>query len=178
MARTAWMQSGEPFDLLADLRRGIEENPALAVRADGDRLLRSRRRANAPGANAAAVWTATVPLRKPAACRRPQHADAHESALPKISPQQAPARAQARSRCGERFVDCLLELTVELHRSRVGEGKDLRHDEPGHALARIQPVVRVEDAAPADRARAPAVRPRLHVEHVSEPPADLGAGKE
>src|SRR5262245_40339057 len=97
MARPAWVQSRKAFDLLADLGRGIEENPALAARADGDRFLRARGRANASGTHTATVWTPAVPLGKPAPRRRPQHADAHALPLPQIRRRRALRRPPSRT---------------------------------------------------------------------------------
>ena len=45
-------QPGEGLDLRADLRRGVDQEPGLAVGADGDRLLRARARAAARRAGA------------------------------------------------------------------------------------------------------------------------------
>src|SRR5207245_2220861 len=46
------------------------------------------------------------------------------------------------------------------------------------ALGGVEPVIGVEDPAPAHRAGAPAVWSGLHVQHVAEPPSDRGAGEE
>src|SRR5262249_17569221 len=70
MPGAARMESGEAFDLLADPRRDVQQDPALAVRADGHAFLGPRRRADRACANTATVRTAAVPLGKAAASRR------------------------------------------------------------------------------------------------------------
>src|SRR5262245_22315439 len=80
MAGTAGMETGKAFDLLTDLRRGVQEDPTRSVRADRHGFLRPGRGADAPGANAQTVRAPAVPLWKAAARCRSQHADAHASA--------------------------------------------------------------------------------------------------
>src|SRR4029453_5418810 len=48
----------------------------------------------------------------------------------------------------------------------------------GNRVTGGEPVIGVEEPAPAHRASASAVRPGLHVEHVAQPPSDLGPRKE
>src|SRR5262245_29313633 len=52
------------FDLRANLRRRVDQEPGLAVGADGDRLLRARPRAAARPATFTAIEAAAVPLRE------------------------------------------------------------------------------------------------------------------
>src|SRR5262249_57777917 len=78
----------------------------------------------------------------------------------------------------DRLVDRRLELAVELHGLGVGERQDLRHDQAGHLLGGIKPVVRLEETAPAERARAAAVGSSLQIHHVAEAPADFRTGEE
>src|SRR5437879_13045647 len=85
---------------------------------------------------------------------------------------------QGRSACRHRLVDAALEAPVEAEHARVGEGQDLRHDDSGDAPRRIEPEIAVEDAAPAQRSGAAALRSRLDVDHAGEPPSERAAGEE
>jgi hypothetical protein len=69
VARAAWMQAIETFDLRADLGRGIQQEPMLVVGTDRDRLLGARARLQGAAAYATAIRAAAVPLWKPAASR-------------------------------------------------------------------------------------------------------------
>src|SRR5947209_16772752 len=82
------------------------------------------------------------------------------------APQERGARGASRRL--QRLVDCRLELAVELHSLRVGKRQDLGHDQAGDLLGRIEPVVRVVETAPAERAGAAAVGPGLEIHHVAE----------
>ena len=54
----------QPAQLLSDVRRGVAEEPAAAVRADCQRRLRSGMRCGRVGAGEPAARTPAVPLRK------------------------------------------------------------------------------------------------------------------
>src|SRR5438034_6476520 len=86
--------------------------------------------------------------------------------------------ARGASRRLQRLVDCRLELAVELHSLRVGKRQDLGHDQAGDLLGRIEPVVRVVETAPAERAGAAAVGPGLEIHHVAEAAAEVSTGEE
>src|SRR5215213_4613506 len=83
-----------------------------------------------------------------------------------------------KSACLGQGVYAALELAEEAQHRRVGEGQHLGQDYAGDAACRIEPVIAVEDAGPADRAGAAAVRSGLQVDHVAEAPADRGARKQ
>src|SRR3954453_23898197 len=92
-----------------------------------------------------------------------------------------PTTAQKSNRSshrGQRTVDRLLEIAIDLYGRPVSEGQDLRQEHAGDALLRIKPVVGIEDPRPGQAAGAAAVGPRLGVDHVSQPPAARDAGKE
>src|SRR5256886_5843087 len=78
LTTVARMKRRKALDLCPDLRRGVQENPAPAVRADRHRFLASRHGGERPFADPTAVRTATVPLREPAPGRRAQYPDQHE----------------------------------------------------------------------------------------------------
>src|SRR5947209_3147574 len=84
---------------------------------------------------------------------------------------------EASARVEER-VDAALEFTVEPQYRGIGEGQHLGHYHAGDAAHWVEPVIAVEDASPADRPGAAAVRPRCHVEHIAETPAERRAGEE
>ena len=85
----ARVKTGEALDLVTDLRRGIQQEPALAVGADGHAFLGAGGGHDETRADAPAVRAATVPLGKATARRGAQHSDAHDR--PPETP-QPPAR--------------------------------------------------------------------------------------
>ena len=78
--RSARMQLRETLDLRADLRRRVEQHPALAIDAHRDALLRAGRDVAAARARLATVRAAAVPLGKSAAGGRTEHPDLHGNA--------------------------------------------------------------------------------------------------
>src|SRR5580700_6461360 len=77
IARAAGVQAREALDLGADLRRGIQQKPVVAVGADGNRFLGARACLELAAAHAAAIGAAAVPLWKSAARRRSQYSYFH-----------------------------------------------------------------------------------------------------
>src|SRR5262249_45972359 len=80
MPRFARMQPREALDLRADLRRGVEQQPARTVGAHGDALLRARHDVAAARARLAAVRAAAVPLRESTSGGGTEHPDLHVGA--------------------------------------------------------------------------------------------------
>ncbi len=79
------LQSRRAFNLPWQIRRGVDEKPALIIRADSDARLRLWR--NLAFARRSAVRAETVPLGQSAASRAAQNADANQSAaLNQIAP--------------------------------------------------------------------------------------------
>ena len=76
-AAVARVQVGARRELLADVGRGVDEEPALAVGRHRDRRLGARGRP--AGAGGAAAVAGAVPLREAAAGGGPEDADAHVS---------------------------------------------------------------------------------------------------
>src|SRR5215467_10017901 len=71
------MQRREALDLLADLRRTIQQKPLGGVGADGHAFLGAGDNVRVSSPHAAAVWAPTVPLRETAARGRAQDPDQH-----------------------------------------------------------------------------------------------------
>ena len=68
---------GVVVDLLAQVRRGVEQRPVDAVAADRKRRLRAAPEAGFAGPHVGAIAAVAVPLRKTAACGRAQNLDDH-----------------------------------------------------------------------------------------------------
>ena len=68
--RAAWMQAWRGDDLLAEIRRGVQKQPALAVGADRERRLAARLDALVTVPGQLAHRTQAIPLRNAAARRR------------------------------------------------------------------------------------------------------------
>ena len=77
LADGARMQGWERVDLLADVGRGVQENPALVIGGDCDALLRTGARWNRSRADTPAVRASAIPLREPAAGGGAEDANAH-----------------------------------------------------------------------------------------------------
>src|SRR5262249_31688888 len=75
-------------------------------------------------------------------------------------------------------VNAALELAIERKRGPISKGQNLRHEHGSDALRRINPVIGVEETGPGQTTGAPAVRPRLHVDHVAKTPSERNARKE
>src|SRR5438552_1824189 len=69
VATVARVERRKALDLRADLGRGVQQKPALAIGADRDRFLAPRHGRHRAFADPTAVRTATIPLREPAAGR-------------------------------------------------------------------------------------------------------------
>src|SRR5712691_11110048 len=95
MPGRAWVQPAEALDLVTDLGGGVQQDPALAVGADGHAFLGAGSGHDSSLADPAAIRAAAVPLGKAAACRSAQHSDAHDRPPETLQP---PARAWAERR--------------------------------------------------------------------------------
>src|SRR5438128_1796493 len=93
MPRGARMKWREALDLSADLRRSVQQEPALAVSAHGDGFLRPTARADLRFTNAAAIRASAIPLRESSPRRGPEHADLHLE----IQKHHSPAFRRCRS---------------------------------------------------------------------------------
>jgi hypothetical protein len=72
------MKFGRGFDLCAQVGRGSEQKPHVAVGADGDLRLGAGFAGENSGAQGAAVGADAIPLRESAAGGRAEDFDAHE----------------------------------------------------------------------------------------------------
>src|SRR5947207_15888511 len=79
VTRTARVKRREALDLWADLGRGVEQDPALTVGADGNAFLGSRLRVDRRCARPAAVRAAAIPLREAPSRGRAEHANSHRA---------------------------------------------------------------------------------------------------
>ena len=77
--RAARVQAGRRNDLLAEIRRSVEKQPALTIGADGERGLAARLNAFIPAPGQCADRAQTIPLRKSAARRRAQDNNAQDA---------------------------------------------------------------------------------------------------
>src|SRR4029079_10119756 len=75
------MEGGKRLDLGANLGGDVQEDPLVAVGADGHAFLRARGGGDAALADAATVGAAAVLRRKPAAGGGADYPDAHASGL-------------------------------------------------------------------------------------------------
>src|SRR3984893_5676701 len=82
-----------------------------------------------------------------------------------------------RSGVLQAVIQPLLELSVQIHHTRVVERQDLREQRAGHLPDRIDPEIAVQQSRPADTARAAAMRTRLGVYVEGEPPLVRRPGK-
>src|SRR5207249_12052262 len=90
-ANAVGQQRREGLDLGRQVRRGVEQEPAPAVRTDGGAALRPRPGPRGLGPSQAAVDTATVPLRETAPCRGAQQTYAH-ARIPRLTPRAVARR--------------------------------------------------------------------------------------
>src|SRR6478609_2031826 len=88
------MQPTEALDLLPDFRRGVEQEPRVAVGAHGHRLLRSGYGADATASYANAIGATAVPLRKATSRCGAQNTNQH------VEPPDRRSRTE-RQRCNE-----------------------------------------------------------------------------
>src|SRR5262249_17319655 len=72
------------LDLLAEVRRGIDQEPAFAVAAHGKRCLGASQRLRVPGARASACFSVRIPLRESTTGRRPEDHGLH-AAIERLS---------------------------------------------------------------------------------------------
>ena len=71
------MERRNSFDLLAQIRGGVQQEPRLAVIRKGDLGLGTTLTLESSGAKCLAVVAATIPLRKAATCGRAQDLYTH-----------------------------------------------------------------------------------------------------
>jgi hypothetical protein len=79
-----WIQAFEVGKLLADVRTGVDDAPALAVRRYGDRGLGARGHVWIGLSRARRKLSPAIPLREPAACTRAQNLNLQEDALSRV----------------------------------------------------------------------------------------------
>ncbi|MDT4841724.1 hypothetical protein FQZ97_755940 [compost metagenome] len=116
------LQGREGFELGADVRRGIAQDPVDAVVAEGDRRLGARPCAEGAGTDAAAVAAVAVPLREATAGGGAENLDAHGREFRRKRPGRSAGSARY---AGETGVDAP-PLTPAL--SPAGRGSDLASD--------------------------------------------------
>ncbi len=73
------VQTREALDLPVDVGRRVHEQPAVALRRNGDGVLRSRHHARVPRPREHAVVASTVPLRKAPSGSRAEDSGAHRN---------------------------------------------------------------------------------------------------
>ena len=73
-------------------------------------------------------------------------------------------------------VDAVFELTVKPQRRAIGKRQHLRHEDGGDLPAGIDPIIRIEEAAPSQAAGAAAAGHGLHGDHVAKTPFARDAG--
>ena len=81
-------------DLLAEIRRGIDQEPSFAIAAHGERCLGSRRRPRVAGTRTAARFRVRIPLRESTAGRGPEDDGLH-AAIERLSGREGQRSAQA-----------------------------------------------------------------------------------
>src|SRR6188768_3500037 len=99
------MQRPEALDLLPNFRRGVEQEPGIAVGAHCHRLLRSGYRADAATPYANAIGATAVPLRKATSRCGAQDTNQH------VEPPERRSRAEAR-RCGEQRSETVVVFSL------------------------------------------------------------------
>ena len=96
-ARRTRVQRYEGFDLLGDVGRAVEEQPAFTVGAYRQTRLRAARRA--AGARLAAVKASAVPLRHAAAGGRTQDPNDHARRATSATSSEEPSRNATTESC-------------------------------------------------------------------------------
>src|SRR5262245_13298097 len=79
---------------------------------------------------------------------------------------------------GGGLVDAALERIVERERLAVGERQELGHDRAGDAAGGVDPIVGIEDAAPAQAAGGALAGDRVGRDEEGEPPLVATVGNE